>query len=165
MPDDHAAAHARAVVVPAGEPLLDAARWVGHACWAELRLHEVLTGWLADEADPELVTVLWSLRAHRAELAEAWHRRLPELREFPRAGFVLPSDRGQAGASALEALTAADATSAERVAALGGALAAMADHYRDRVPVAVGPADAPTADTLARALARTESDRARLSAT
>ncbi len=149
------------VVVPSGWPMLDAAAWVGHSCWAELRLHQVLTDWLAIETSAALSTAFWAVRAHRAELAEAWHRRLPELREFPRSGFVKPSTAGERGFADLEALTG-PADGAARSAALTAALAAMADHYRARAQVALGPADAPVADTLTSALARTESDLARL---
>lgn len=150
------------VVVPVGQPILDAAAWVGHACWAELRLHQVLTDWLAIEASPPLVSAFWAVRAHRAELAEAWHRRLPELREFPRPGFITSSAAGDQGFGDLNALTN-PADGAARVAALAAVLAAMAAHYREHVGVAVGPADGPVADTLTWALARTESDLALLS--
>jgi hypothetical protein len=81
-----------AVVVPAGAPLVEAAEWVGHACWAELRFHGALTRWLAAESDPVAATLLWRVRSHRAEVAEQWHRRLPELREMPRADFVRAGD-------------------------------------------------------------------------
>ncbi|MEZ5178157.1 MAG: DMT family transporter [Acidimicrobiales bacterium] len=74
-----------AVVIPAGPPILEAAAWVGHACWAELRFHQVLTTWLAVEADLELSQAFWAIRGHRAQVAEWWHRRLPELREHPAA--------------------------------------------------------------------------------
>ena len=150
-----------AVVVPAGWPMLDAAAWVGHACWAELRFHQVLTDWLAIETSASLATVFWAVRAHRAELAEAWHRRLPELREFPRPGFVKASPSGERGFADLEALTD-PAGGAARSAALAVALAAVADHYRAHAEVAVGSADGPVADTLVSALARTESDIALL---
>ncbi|QXC60089.1 hypothetical protein KSP35_17235 [Aquihabitans sp. G128] len=145
------------VVVPAGLPLSEAAAWVGHACWAELRFHETLTRWLALDADPAFVTALWAVRAHRAELAEAWHRRLPELRELPREGFVRPSDSGEQGFAALDALTAPEATAA-RARALTGAFEQLASHYEAHVEVAVGPADAPTADTLHQAITRTRAD-------
>lgn len=56
---------------------------MGQACWAELRFHQVLTTWLAVETDLELSQAFWAIRSHRAEVAEWWHRRLPELREHP----------------------------------------------------------------------------------
>ncbi len=155
------------VLVPAGATLVDAATWIGSACWAELRLHEVLTGWLAVEADPATAATWWALRAHRAELAAAWHRRLPELRELPRAGFVEPATPGTGGPTAgeglaaLEGLQDPDATAARR-SALADVLASLADHYLGHLAVAAGPADGPTVDTLALALARTEADVATL---
>lgn len=153
------------VLVPAGEPILAAAAWVGTACWAELRLHQMISDLLGTaqvaplpEATPGVdvdsnqgpsASLMWTVRAHRAEVAEAWHRRLPELREFPRPAFVVPGGDG-------ERLTADSDVTAT--------LTALLDHYGRRVAVAVGPADGPVADTLAVAIARTEADLALLAA-
>lgn len=143
-----------AVLVPAGEPLLDAAGWVGASCRAELDLHDRLTEVLAAGSGPGRTAVLWQVRAHRAELAEGWHRRLPELREMPRSGFV-------EGATLASGRPADDPTDVSwLIAALDGLL----ERYRERVAVAVGPADGPTADTLQVAIARTEEDRAAVAA-
>lgn len=149
------------VLVPAGPAILDAATWVGHVCWAELRFHAVLTGWLADERDAELALALWALRSDRAALAAAWHQRLPELRELPRSGFVEPSVAGEEGFAALVALEGAD-RSLDRASALRGTLTAMQAHYEAHRSVAVGPADGPTAATLADAVATTAAGVARL---
>ncbi len=81
---------------PPGLPILDAAAWVGHACWVELRLHAVLTHWLSVELDPDATSVLWTERADAADRAEAWHHRLPELREHPRSAFIEASSEGVA---------------------------------------------------------------------
>lgn len=161
MPD--AASAEDVVVVPAGRSIIDAADWVGHACWAELRLHRVLTDWLASEADPELSASLWRIRSNRAAVAAAWHRRLPELNELPRAGFVEPSDSGEETFAALDHLTASGTTS-ERASSLRLALASLAAHYDARVAVAVGPADGPTAATLVDAIRTTDADLAALDA-
>jgi hypothetical protein len=151
----------RPVVVAQGRPLLEAAAWVGRACWAELRLHEVLTDWLATEVDPERRTALWAVRSHRAGVAQAWHRRLPELRELPRADFVRPGDaQVEAWFTNLAAIEAGDAHA--RPAALAATLHALADGYEAHRAVAVGPADAPVADTLALAVARSVADGAAL---
>ncbi len=152
-----------AVLVPAGTGLLDAAAWVGHACWSELALHKVLTAWLATEADPELCAILWNVRSHRSMVAEAWHRRLPELRELPRAGFVEPEKRDEEGLVPLDVLSTSGPSHA-RSTALRIALASMATRYDARVPVAVGPADGPTAATLADALRTTAADVTALAA-
>lgn len=141
-----------AVLIPAGAPILDAAGWVGRACWAELALHEVLTGWLAVEADPAAVADLWSARSGAAARAEAWSQRLPELREFPRPGFVVPPS------GAVEALFADLAgrvdppDTAGRRDALVAVLDALVAGYEAHRAVAVGPADAPTARTLREVL-------------
>ena len=143
------------VLIPAGLPLVEAARWVGHACWAELRLHAVLTGWLAVEPDADAVLAFWEERADAAERAEAWHRRLPELREYPRSGFVAPSGAG--AARLMAGLTALDApqTTHERRGALAAVLRGLRLGYHDRQALAVGPADGPLATTLTAALRST----------
>ncbi|MFN8017031.1 MAG: hypothetical protein U0P45_02790 [Acidimicrobiales bacterium] len=143
------------VLVPAGLPLVDAARWVGHACWAELRLHAVLTGWLAVEPDPDASLVFWQERADAAERAEAWHHRLPELREYPRSGFIAPS--GDAVARLMIGLTALDdpGVTHERRGALASVLRGLRLGYHARREVAVGPADGPLATSLTSALRST----------
>ena len=69
-----------AVITPPGLPILDAASWVGHACWVELRLHALLTHWLSVELDPRATSVLWTERADAADRAEAWHRACDQAR-------------------------------------------------------------------------------------
>jgi hypothetical protein len=152
------------VVVPAGLPLREAAAWVGQACWEELRLHQVLTGWLPVEADDEQRIMWWTLRSHRGEMAEAWHRRLPELQEWPRADFVAPSSAEVAGRLERLAGLLDPASTGERTAGLGAALADLAHRYRDHRRLVVGPADAPVAATLAVAIERTERDAVALGA-
>ncbi|NLD76734.1 MAG: hypothetical protein GX643_08705 [Acidimicrobiales bacterium] len=121
------------VLVPAGLPLVEAARWVGGSCWLELHAHAVITDALADLSleDPQRIA-LWTVRSNRAEMAEAWHRRLPELREFPRETFVSRPDG--VGADTPD-----------------GVLAQLHRRYAEHEAVAVGPADGPVAQTLARA--------------
>ncbi len=150
------------VVVPAGRPTGEAAAWVGRACWTELRLHQVLTAWLAAEADAEQRVAWWTLRSTRGELAEAWYRRLPELRELPRAELVAPP--GPEAVTHLDHLVGlvGPGDTDERVRALAAVLAAVARGYRAHAEVAVGPADGPVAASLALARARTEGDLAAL---
>lgn len=146
------------VVVPAGLPILDAAAWVGHACWAELRFHQVLTTWLAVEVDLELSQAFWAIRSHRAEVASWWHRRLPELREHPRETFVVPSRPDVvARFDELEALVEPDAT-IDRAVAAAGVLVALGRGYEERRAVALGSADRPVAATLVQAAAITVPD-------
>lgn len=146
------------VLIPAGAELLDAAAWVGRSCWIELTVHQRLTDWLADESDPQLAAALWTVRSRRAELAERWHRRLPELRELARAGFVEPD----AEAETLLAPLAGEVSGDARRKRLAEVLDALLERYRSQVHVVVGPADAPTARTLAEAIEATGADRAEL---
>lgn len=146
------------VVVPAGLPILDAARWVGASCWLELAVHRALTAELADPdlADEERVA-RWRVRAHRAEAAAAWHARLPELREFPRERFVAPpadpgpdpDDRWWGASAGID---------------LADVLDRLDRRYHDHEGVAVGPADGPVRATLSRARELLAADRRALAA-
>lgn len=142
------------VVVPAGLPILDAARWVGSSCWLELAVRGALT---AELADPELSdgarVARWRVRAHRAGVAAAWHERLPELRELPRERFVVPPSDAAGGAGD-DRWWEVDA---------GTDVVALLDRldrrYRDHEAVAVGPADGPVRATLSRARELLAADR------
>jgi len=143
------------VITPPGLPILDAAGWIGHACWVELRLHAALTHWLSIEPDPEAVAVYWIERADAAERAEAWHRRLPELREHPRSDFVVASsDRVAHVLNQLTLLDQPDRTE-QRRGALSAVLRGLRLGYHAHQDRAVGPADGPTATTLNAALRST----------
>ena len=143
------------VLTPPGLPLLEAAAWIGHAAWTELRLHAVLTDWLKIEGDPAAIAVFWEERADAAERAEAWNRRLPALGEFPRHSFIEASS-GEA-ARLLNGLVAIDQPGAasDRRGALAAVLRGLRLGYHARQAVAVGPADGPTATTLTAALRST----------
>lgn len=143
------------VITPPGLPILEAAAWVGHACWTELRLHSVLTHWLAIEPDAGASAVFWAERADAAERAEAWHRRLPELREHPRSDFVVASS--DAVAHLLNQLTLLDDPdrTEQRRGALSAVLRGLRLGYHAHQQRAVGPADGPTATTLNAALRST----------
>jgi hypothetical protein len=143
------------VLTPTGLPILEAATWLGRACWAELRLHAVLTRWLAIESDPEAAAGFWTERADAAERAAAWHERLPELREYPRTSFVGASSDGVVRLfDALEALDVPSATT-ERRRALAAVLRGLRLGYHAHQALAVGPADGPTATSLSAALRST----------
>lgn len=143
------------VLTPPGLPILEAAAWVGHACWVELRLHAVLTHWLAIEPEAEASSVFWAERADAAERAEAWFRRLPELREHPRDEFVVASS--DAAAHLLNELTLLDEPerTVDRRGALAAVLRGLRLGYHAHQERAVGPADGPTATTLVAALRST----------
>lgn len=131
---------------------MDAAAWVGAASWAELRLHRALTD-LLRTAEPEQASGLWAVRSRRAELAAAWHQRLPELRELPRSGFVEPTTDVSEIMAPLD-----DAAGSASISVMAAVLADLAAHYRAHESIAVGPADGPTAATLRRALADADAD-------
>ena len=159
VPDDAPLVTER-VVMPAGPSLHDAARWVGNACWAELRWHEVLTGWMAepgvDGVDDGASLLLWSLRADAGERAAMWHRRLPELSELPRHGFLTcPSEEVAEGFDQLAAIAADGGRLPATVAVLGAFLSG----YTARQATAVGPADGPVARSLVEAVAGIERSR------
>ena len=142
------------VLVPAGLPILDAARWVGASCWLELTVHQLLTAELAaPDLDDQGRVVRWRVRAHRAEVAAAWRQRLPELRELPREGFVAPpaDEATIAGGRWWEPGGAGMApTGADGIDGIG-ALEGLDRRYQAHEAVAVGAADGPVRATLSRA--------------
>lgn len=144
-----------AILIPPGPLLVQAAAWLGHACWAEVRLQEVLTRWLAVEPQGEHVEILWHERADAAERAEAWYRRLPDLREYPQAQFIVPSSDAVAALfDRLAALDGADQSTLRR-GALAAVLRGLRLGYKRQQDIAVGPADVPAALTIATALRST----------
>ena len=60
----------------------DSARRIGNYKWAEMRLFEVLGGWVATIPELDVKMVLGRHTYHHAWHAELWHKRLPELREM-----------------------------------------------------------------------------------
>src|SRR3954453_11080009 len=60
----------------------DTARRVGNYKWTEMRLFEVLGGWVATVPELDVKLVLGRHTYHHAWHAELWHKRLPELREM-----------------------------------------------------------------------------------
>jgi len=71
----------------------ESARRVGNYKWAEMRLFEVLGGWVATIPELDVKLVLGRHTYHHAWHAELWHKRLPELREMnPERLTVPPND-------------------------------------------------------------------------
>ncbi|HEX4867431.1 MAG TPA: hypothetical protein VFV32_07360 [Acidimicrobiales bacterium] len=60
----------------------ESARRVGHYKWIEMRLFEVLGGWVATVPELDVKLRLGTHCYHHAWHAELWHKRLPELREM-----------------------------------------------------------------------------------
>lgn len=71
----------------------ESARRVGNYKWIEMRLFEVLGGWVATVPELDVKMRLGTHCYHHAWHAELWHKRLPELREMnPDRLTVPPND-------------------------------------------------------------------------
>ena len=71
----------------------ESARRVGHYKWIEMRLFEVLGGWVATVPELDVKLRLGTHCYHHAWHSELWHKRLPELREMnPERLTVPPND-------------------------------------------------------------------------
>ena len=68
----------------------ETARRVGNYKWAEMRLFEVLGGWVATVPELDVKLVLGRHTYHHAWHSELWHKRLPELREMNQERLTLP---------------------------------------------------------------------------
>jgi hypothetical protein len=60
----------------------ESARRVGHYKWIEMKLFEVLGGWVATVPELDVKMRLGTHCYHHAWHSELWHKRLPELREM-----------------------------------------------------------------------------------
>jgi hypothetical protein len=89
----------------------ESARRVGHYKWIEMRLFEVLGGWVATVPELDVKTTLGRHCYHHAWHAELWHKRLPELREMnPERLTRAPNPEMEAFVAALTAPEAPDQT-------------------------------------------------------
>jgi len=70
----------------------DSARRVGIYKWIEMRLFEVLGGWVATVPELDVKLVLGRQCYHHAWHAELWDKRLPELREMNTERLCLPAN-------------------------------------------------------------------------
>jgi hypothetical protein len=70
----------------------ETARRVGNYKWAEMRLFEVLGGWVATVPELDVKLVLGRHTYHHAWHAELWDKRLPELREMNPARLTQPAN-------------------------------------------------------------------------
>src|SRR6478609_7888242 len=61
----------------------ESARRVGHYKWIEMKLFEVLGGWVATVPELDVKMRLDTHCYHHAWHSELWHKRLPELRAQP----------------------------------------------------------------------------------
>lgn len=68
----------------------ETARRVGHYRWIEMRLFEVLGGWVATVPEIDIKTMLGRHTYHHAWHSELWTKRLPELREMVPEKLTMP---------------------------------------------------------------------------
>src|SRR6185437_7686496 len=83
--------------LPGSFTVEESARRVGHYKWIEMRLFEVLGGWVATVPELDIKMRLGTHTYHHAWHAELWHKRLPELREMNPDRLTVPP-KGGAGA-------------------------------------------------------------------
>lgn len=65
---------------------------VGNYKWIEMRLFEVLGGWVATVPELDVKMRLGTHTYHHAWHAELWHKRLPELREMNQERLTVPAN-------------------------------------------------------------------------
>ena len=70
----------------------ETARRVGHYKWIEMRLFEVLGGWVATVPELDVKIRLGAHCYKHAWHAELWNKRLPELREMNTERLTLPAN-------------------------------------------------------------------------
>src|SRR5215204_5067127 len=70
----------------------ESARRVGHYKWIEMRLFEVLGGWVATVPELDVKLRLGTHCYHHAWHSELWHKRLPELREMNPERLTAPAN-------------------------------------------------------------------------
>lgn len=70
--------------------LEEAARRLGHYRWIEMRLFEVLGGWVGSVGQPDVKLRVGPHSFHHAWHAELWHERLPELGDLSPEGLTTP---------------------------------------------------------------------------
>ncbi len=68
----------------------ETARRVGNYKWIEMRIFELLGGWVATVPELDIKLRLGMHCYHHSFHAELWHKRLPQLREMDPARLTLP---------------------------------------------------------------------------
>jgi len=131
----------------------ETARRVGHYKWIEMRLFEVLGGWVATVPEIDVKLRLGTHTYHHAWHSELWHKRLPELREMNQERLnVPPNDEMVAFVDALTEPEAPELTIEKLVGAyrvlIPAKIAAYTYHRNNTSSVT----DAPTVRSLDFAL-------------
>ena len=142
-------------------PTLDeTGRWAGGWAWAELRLFEVVGGWVGDAPEPEAKALLSAASRHHAERAEVWLSHRPVVAGKDPDDLVVPASGGLAAALAALADPEPAATAARLAALTWVVLPRLVTAYRDRLEVAVAHpiTDGALARSLRRAVADTVED-------
>lgn len=89
----------------------ETAKRVGHYKWIEMRIFELMGGWVATVPELDIKLRLGTHCYHHAFHSELWHKRLPELREMnPDRMTVAPNAEFEAFVEALGAPEASDLT-------------------------------------------------------
>lgn len=78
--------------LPGAFSVEESAARVGHYKWIEMRLFEVLGGWVATVPELDVKMKLGTHCYHHAWHAELWHKRLPELREMNPERLNVPAN-------------------------------------------------------------------------
>src|SRR6266851_7273054 len=78
--------------LPGSFTVEETARRVGHYKWVEMRLFEVLGGWVATVPELDVKMRLGTHCYKHAWHAELWHKRLPELREMNPERLTAPAN-------------------------------------------------------------------------
>ncbi len=131
-----------------------AARRIGHYKWFEMRLFEILGGWVAQVPEPDVKVRLGACSAHHAWHAELWQHRLPELADLhPAALTVAANAELEAFVEALAAPAGADLTLEKLVGVYRVAVPWSVAAYTFHLHRASSVADAPTIRSLRQVLA------------
>ncbi len=97
--------------LPGAFSVEETARRVGNYKWIEMRIFELMGGWVATVPELDVKLRLGTHCYHHAFHSELWHKRLPELREMnPQRLTVPPNPEMEAFVEALGAPEAADET-------------------------------------------------------
>jgi len=127
----------------------ESARRVGHYKWIEMRLFEVLGGWVATVPELDVKTTLGRHCYHHAWHAELWHKRLPELREMnPDRLASAPNREMEAFVAALTEPEAHDQTIEKLVSVYRVLLPRKIAAYTYHLNATSTIADAPTIRSL-----------------
>lgn len=132
----------------------ESARRVGHYKWIEMRLFELLGGWVATVPELDVKLRLGTHCYHHAWHAELWHKRLPELREMRAERLTVPpNDEMVAFVAAMGEPEAPDLTIEKLVGVYRVLIPHKISAYTFHLNATSSVTDAPTMRSLKFALA------------